>query len=848
MAIRIIAQAGVRLHADGRALGLEMRAIITKALREAFDGNDTNLPSPTRRMAEDADRDSNSVRRSLARIMDVAGGLGRGFASAVGNGMRLALIGTAAVGALAGVTQLALGVGALVGAMGQAAGVAGLLPAVLAGFVAVSTTVKLGVDGMSESFKALGSGDMAAFEESLKDLAPSAREFARAVRDIKPGFDQMKLDIQQRLFEGLGDRLRTISGNYLPLLNGLFTDIAGSINSAGHNLADFVNQGDTVGQVGNLFGNIKQAVSDLVPSMVPLTQAFLTITEVGSRFLPRLASGFTDMAGRFSDFIDRAAASGQLEQFFNNAIEALKTLGRIAGNVFGGLKNVMEAARQSGSGLLTNIENLTQRFQDWTGSFEGQQALTGFFESMRRVVEALGPPFFSLITVIGRDFLPILADIASIIGPVLKPLFEALGGLLRALRPVFQALAEALGLVMEAFGPFLDALAEAISGAMPQLRPMIVDIGKALANLVTAMIPLAPLFVELLQTILPILPPFIQMIADIMPSLIELLKALMPIVQALADLFIAIMPIIADVANIILTVLIPVIQFIATVVSTVVNIVTGLIQGIWNVITTVFTAIADFIGNIWSSVGDFFNGIWEAIKGVFSGSLSAIWEGIKSTFGDIGNKILGVMGNILSGVGDAIGGVVDWFLGLPGQIWEAVKGAARWLYETGKNIIMGLINGIKDMFKKIISAITDTVSGAINAAKEGLGIASPSKVFAEIGRNVGLGLADGIASMEGVVTDAASSLADAAIVPTPPTAPTVALDMATAPAGQQSGGSASAPGGFVQNNYMLPGTDVNQFSRTVLQRGFGDFLSGANTLTVNRNNVQAGVNDQWVSA
>lgn len=835
---RIIAEAAVRLVVDRKGLGASLRRELRAAVREAvsngglFDGIDRDAEQSSRRVRSRWEATFNGIRGAL-------GGLLGGMAS-IG---RFLLIGTAAAGALAAITSLTVGLGALVGAAAQASGVLGLLPAALAGFVAVSTTVKLGVSGLAESFKALGSGDMAAFEESLQKLAPSAREFARAVRDIKPGFDQMKLDVQQRMFEGFGDALRTISGNYLPLLNGLFTDIAGSINTAGLSFADFLNEAETVGQVGNLFDNIKLAVSNLTPAVGSLSQAFLTITEVGSRFLPQLTAGFSAMAERFSNFIDRAAGTGQLEAFFANAIEALKTLGRIVGNVFGALKNVMDAARASGSGLLTNIEAITQSFQDWTGSFEGQEALTGFFESMRRVVAALGPPFFELITVIGRDFIPILADIASILGPVLRPLFEVFGRLLQALRPLIDALARAFGKVLEAMGPFFDALATAIEGAMPTLGPIIEDIGAALAELVTAMIPLAPLFVELLEAVLPILPPFIRMIAEIMPSLIDLIRALMPIVQALADLFIAIMPIISAVANVILTVLVPVIEFIATVIGGVVSLITGLIQGIWNVITTVFTAIRDFIVWIWNGIGDFFGGIIDGIVSFFEDGIGGLPAKVGQWFSDIWTKITTALGNIVSGVGDAIGAVVDWFVQLPGRIWQAVKDAATWLYETGKNIIMGLINGIKDMFKKIISAITDTVSGAINAAKQGLGIASPSKVFAEIGRNVGLGLANGIEQMVPAVTSAGEALANAAQVEAFGTADVfgTANTSGTGPGGVPVGGVV-----VQQTNMMQPGTDVKQFSDLVLGRGFGDFLSGASTLSVARNGVQAGVNDQWV--
>jgi hypothetical protein len=59
-------------------------------------------------------------------------------------------------------------------------------------------------------------------------------------------------------------------------------------------------------------------------------------------------------------------------------------------------------------------------------------------------------------------------------------------------------------------------------------------------------------------------------------------------------------------------------------------------------------------------------------------------------------------------------------------------------------MIDGLIAGITAAGGGILSAMTGAVTGAINGAKSLLGIASPSKVFAEIGTQTGEGMAQGV--------------------------------------------------------------------------------------------------------
>ena len=51
----------------------------------------------------------------------------------------------------------------------------------------------------------------------------------------------------------------------------------------------------------------------------------------------------------------------------------------------------------------------------------------------------------------------------------------------------------------------------------------------------------------------------------------------------------------------------------------------------------------------------------------------------------------------------------------------------------GRDIISGFVNGIKAAAGRLISAVTGAVGNAIDAAKNLLGIGSPSKVFKEFG-------------------------------------------------------------------------------------------------------------------
>jgi len=81
----------------------------------------------------------------------------------------------------------------------------------------------------------------------------------------------------------------------------------------------------------------------------------------------------------------------------------------------------------------------------------------------------------------------------------------------------------------------------------------------------------------------------------------------------------------------------------------------------------------------------------------------------------------------------------------------------------GSNTIVGLINGIYGQRANLIAAMTNTVLAAVQAAQATLGIASPSKVFEQIGQYTGQGMAGGMRTMQPAVASAGAGLGMAAV-------------------------------------------------------------------------------------
>lgn len=81
----------------------------------------------------------------------------------------------------------------------------------------------------------------------------------------------------------------------------------------------------------------------------------------------------------------------------------------------------------------------------------------------------------------------------------------------------------------------------------------------------------------------------------------------------------------------------------------------------------------------------------------------------------------------------------------------------------GKMIAAGIAQGIREGKSDVVNAVVEVVSAGILAGNETAGIASPSRVFAEMGRYMNLGLVDGLTQNQGEVEDASGGLVSSAV-------------------------------------------------------------------------------------
>ena len=120
-----------------------------------------------------------------------------------------------------------------------------------------------------------------------------------------------------------------------------------------------------------------------------------------------------------------------------------------------------------------------------------------------------------------------------------------------------------------------------------------------------------------------------------------------------------------------------------------------------------------------------------------------------------------LISQLSSGISSAFSSLIGKVKGLAGRIPQAIKSGVGSLASIGRNLIQGLWGGISSAFNSVISKVKAMAARLPAAVKKVLGIASPSKVFMELGQWIPEGLALGIEKNLNPVEDASMAMADA---------------------------------------------------------------------------------------
>lgn len=312
------------------------------------------------------------------------------------------------------------------------------------------------------------------------------------------------------------------------------------------------------------------------------------------------------------------------------------------------------------------------------------------------------------------NFVTSVQTVAQNVIPRVQQILSGIGELITAIVPM---IAEQLPVLIEQVLPslltagtsLLQGLLQGIIVALPIIANSAVDIVTTLAQF---LIEQAPLLIETAgQVVATIVQGLMEAAPSILDAGMELLSQLATGIETgLPDLISRLPQIIEGILNFFTEHLPDILQKGVEIIVSLINGIINSIPALLEALPQIITAIVDFVTT-------------NLPKIVMAG-------------GEIlGNLIVGIIQNIpklVAALPQIISAIVNGIIGLLGSI-----------VDVGKAIVEGIWQGITNAAGWLTSKITGWFNGVVDGVKSFLGIASPSKVFADIGKNMALGLGEG---------------------------------------------------------------------------------------------------------
>ena len=474
----------------------------------------------------------------------------------------------------------------------------------------------------------------------------------------------------------------------------------------------------------------------------------------------------------------------------------------------------MERATSEGGKYYQSMEKQSQTFSGRLSTLK-DTIDSKLGEAFAGVSDTLSTKVLPTLTTFAEKYIPKIGTVAETVLPPLLSIGESFAE--KVLPQLMSAGEKALPLMEKSMENLLPIALQIAEGALPLLLSVLEALGPPLLEYVEVLL---PVWLEIFQKLLP---PCIQIINTVLPQLITLITPILSIISPLLDLMMplldvviallgpvmslasAFLPFVTDLANMLLTMLLPVVQQLCTfiehyvipliefLVKEVINPLFGdllsevfilfeglmrffsgfatTLEGIFNFILALFTgdwdaagaALLQILGGIADMVvgllqAAFFNIIfmiqkyWDDIVAFFTEGVPSFISNVVVWLQDLGAKfaewLVTTLQKIVTWRNDLKAKAIEAIQGLIEGILQKAKEIPEKVKEIGKNIVSGVWEGILGAKDKFMENVGGFFTGIIDGAKEVLDINSPSKKFEWIGEMCVSGFDKGAEDLE----------------------------------------------------------------------------------------------------
>ena len=540
----------------------------------------------------------------------------------------------------------------------------------------------------------------------------------------------------------------------------------------------------------------KEAASTLEGSMASAKAAWDNFMN-GSGDADQLADAFATAADNIVK---------NLAEIIPRFAETLPALGgAIIAQIPGLVAAIVPAVLSAGQSVLKQLQDAVLDF-DFAGTADKVvQMITGFIEGdgLGSLLDTLVTIFTGIVNGISSMLPSLLPALIELISYVVTSLLDQLPAILDCALELILGLAQgilaALPVLIEALPEVISSIVEFLISAVPQ----IIDAG---IELLMALVDALPVIIDALVDALPqIIRATVTALIAAAPQIAKAgIKLLGALIEAIPVIVVELAEAVPDIVAAIIDVLAELPGLIGEVFA---EIVTDLVEwgqqmlsnasmAMSNMLSKVSSIIQELPGKIWTHLVNAVNKViaWgqqmlsnasmamsnmlSKVSGIIQELPGKIWTHLVNTV----NKVVAwgqqMVSNASTAASNMLSKVSSTLQQLPGKVWDylsqaaqkvvtwgtqlAQKGAAAAtqlfnsivnglsslpskMAEIGSNIVSGIWNGISSGWNWLTNKVSNLANSLLDAAKDALGINSPSKEFAdEVGRWIMPGVGKGL--------------------------------------------------------------------------------------------------------
>ena len=477
-------------------------------------------------------------------------------------------------------------------------------------------------------------------------------------------------------------------------------------------------------QTGESMSDLRKRVSDGGVSFEELSEALRIATDEGGQFYNAMENQSKTINGRLSTLKDNAMAfAGEL------------TTGITAS--FGGL---IEQA-------ISWIDQLNQELA--TNGISGVVAATGNILAEGILMLANAAPSFveTAVSLLGSFVNGIVQSLPQLLPAASQILQTLVGGIIQLAPTVFSALQQIGNMILTAIQSILPNVTTGVATFLQNMLPQLLSFTEGLREKVGELVDIGlQLIQNIWNGIVQALPALIENVPQIITNIAGIINDNFPKILAtglsmiwelIKGIFMAIPDIIAALPQIIEAIVSVFTAF--NWISLGSNIITMLKNGI----TAMKGAVTEAAKGIFETVKSIIANLPSTLQNIGSSAISFLSSGIRGML----STVIGVAKSVLSGIVNAI-------TSLPSKLFDIGKSAISKVCHAftsvdwssiGSNVINGIIGGIGSALGGLVNAAVNAAKSAFEAAKNFLGIHSPSRLFRdEIGKMIPQGMAIGV--------------------------------------------------------------------------------------------------------